>query len=73
MFFFPAQADIVTDLNNYGDYIHHSGAVCTTLLGELAAGAYEIDPANAENVRQVLSQWRDFVVHYDYEAIWEEA
>lgn len=73
VFFFPAQADIVTNLDNYGDYIHHSGAVCTTLLGELAAGAYELDPADAENVRQVLSQWRDFVVHYDYEAIWEEA
>ncbi|MBU5625842.1 hypothetical protein KQI82_02685 [Oscillibacter sp. MSJ-2] len=68
VFFFPAQEDIVTDLDNYGDYIHHSGAVCSRLIGELAAGEYEIDPAETADV---LSDWKEFVVHYDYDAIWQ--
>ena len=71
IFFFPAQEDIVTDLDNYGDYIHHSGAVCSRLIGELAAGEYEIDPATTETVRSILSEWKEFVVNYDYDAIWQ--
>lgn len=70
--FFPDAEEIVTNLDNYGDYIHHSGTVCTYVLEEIAAGSREITPLTRENVRGILSSWREFVVNYDYEAIWAE-
>ncbi|MEG1917765.1 MAG: hypothetical protein RRY95_07030 [Oscillospiraceae bacterium] len=67
VYFFPAQLDIITDLDNYGDYIHHSGGVCTRLLGELQAGDYQV---TADNLEETLKTLRDFVEGYDYGAIW---
>lgn len=67
VYYFPAQTDIITNLDNYGDYIHHSGAVCTKLLQEMKADEYRITP---ENAKETLAKLRTFVVNYDYESIW---
>lgn len=62
--------DIVENLDHYCDYVHHSGEVCGTVLEKMAAGE---DALTAENVEETLANWRDFVVHYDYEKFWEES
>ena len=61
--------ETVTNLEHYCDYIHHSGAVCQRLLEQMAAGEGRL---TEENLTQTLAQWRDFVVNYDYEAIWDQ-
>ena len=58
------------NLDHYCDYVHHSGEVCGTVLEKMAAGE---DALTAENVEETLANWRDFVVHYDYEKFWEES
>lgn len=62
--------DIVLDLDYYCDYIHHCGAVNRLVLERIAAGE---DALTLENYREVLANWRSFVVHYDYEPYWTEA
>ena len=65
---FLMDPDIVLDLDNYCDYVHHSGAVCTQVLAKMAAGECRM---TEENYRDTLAQWRDFVVDYDYEKYWD--
>lgn len=67
---FLMDPDIVLDLDNYCDYVHHSGAVCTQVLAKMAAGECRM---TEENYRDTLAQWRDFVVDYDYEKYWDES
>jgi hypothetical protein len=67
LYYFPSDKSLVTNLNNYGDYIHHSGAVCNQILGMLKADKYRITEQNA---RETLDEWKTFVVNYDYDAIW---
>jgi hypothetical protein len=70
LYYFPADRELVTDLDNYGDYIHHSGKVCEEVLSMLAADKYRVTPENGE---KILADWHDYVVHYDYESIWADA
>lgn len=67
---FLMDPDIVLDLDNYCDYVHHSGAVCTQVLAKMVAGECRM---TEENYRDTLAQWRDFVVDYDYEKYWDES
>ena len=62
-------ADIVTDLDNYCDYIHHSGEVCREILAMLRADEGRL---TGENLEETLASWREFVVHYDYDKFWDE-
>lgn len=61
---------MVTSLGNYCDYVHHSGEAGKWVLGNLAAGKFLLKP---EDVGAALADWRDFVVNYDYESLWDEA
>ena len=67
---FLLDREIVENLDNYCDYVHHSGAVCRRILEKMAAGE---DRLTAENTEKVLANWRDFVVDYDYEKFWDES
>ena len=67
VYYFPCDRELVTNLDNYGDYIHHSGAVCDRVLAMLKADRYRI---TSENARETLASWRTFVVNYDYNSIW---
>ena len=61
--------DIVTDLDNYCDYIHHSGQVCREVLAMLRAEECRL---TAENLDEMLAGWREFVVNYPYDQFWDE-
>ena len=67
---FLLDREIVENLDNYCDYVHHSGAVCRRILEKMAAGE---DRLTAENTEKVLANWQDFVVDYDYEKFWDES
>ena len=61
--------EIVTNLDNYCDYIHHSGGVCREILAMLQR---EEGRLTEENLAETLANWREFVVHYDYDQFWDE-
>lgn len=67
LFGFLFDREIVENLDNYCDYVHHSGEVSHKLLGKLAAGEEQL---TAENWQETLANWKAFVVHYDYEKFW---
>lgn len=60
---------MVTNLDNYCDYVHHSGEAGEWVLGNLAGENFLLKP---ENVKETLAEWREFVVHYDYDALWDQ-
>ena len=62
-------AEIVTNLDNYCDYIHHSGGICREILAMLQADEGRL---TEENLEETLANWREFVVHYDYDKFWDE-
>ena len=66
---FLFDGETVTDLNHYCDYIHHSEEVCAGVLSYIAAGKSLL---TAENLEEALAQWREFVINYDYESIWDQ-
>ena len=59
--------EIVENLDNYCDHVHHSGAVCRQLLEKMAAGEGQL---TAENLPEILEDWRAFVEGYDFAALW---
>ena len=61
--------EIVENLDNYCDYVHHSGDVCGVVLDKIAAGEGEL---TRENLEKTIANWHDFVVNYDYEKFWDE-
>lgn len=60
--------DMVTELNNYCDYIHHSGEAGKWVLGNVCAEKFLL---REEDVEKTLADWREFVIHYDYDALWD--
>ena len=54
-------------VENYCDHVHHSGAVCRQLLEKMAAGEGQL---TAENLPEILEDWRAFVEGYDFAALW---
>ena len=66
---FLMDGEIVEDLDNYCDYIHHSGGVCREILTMLQR---EEGRLTEENLEETLANWREFVVHYDYDQFWDE-
>ena len=67
---FLMDREIVENLDQYCDYVHHSGDVCGQVLAKVAAGE---DRLTEENYRETLANWQTFVVDYDYEKFWEES
>ena len=67
---FLMDREIVENLDEYCDYVHHSGDVCGQVLAKVAAGE---DRLTAENYRETLANWRAFVVDYDDEKFWDES
>ncbi len=61
--------EIIEQLDYYCDYVHHSAEAGSLVLGKIAAGTDEL---TAENYQEVLANWHDFVVNYDYEKFWDE-
>ena len=64
--FYMADPNIITDLDNYADHIHMAGKVTYRMAQAMPKNEYLL---TAENYTEVLDALRDFVVHYDYESI----
>lgn len=61
--------DIIEQLDYYCDYVHHSAEAGSLVLDKIVSGA---DRLTVENYQEVLANWQDFVVNYDYEKFWDE-
>lgn len=59
---------ITTDLDNYGDHIHCSGAAAKWMARELVAGRWQI---RSDSCHSQMDELRQFVANYDYDAIFE--
>lgn len=70
LYAFLLDREIVDNLDYYCDYVHHSKEVCGMVLEKIAAGEGLL---TAENARETLANWREFVVNYDYEKFWDES
>ena len=62
------ESEMVEDLDHYCDYIHHSGEHSRAVLERIAA---DKDRVSAENAKETLANWREYVVNYDYEKFWD--
>ena len=62
--------EIVGNLDNYCDYIHHSEWVCREILWLIRGDGARLEE---ENVAATLANWREFVVNYDYDQFWTES
>ncbi|MDD3347769.1 hypothetical protein [Oscillibacter sp.] len=71
VFFLPAATEITGNLDYYCDYIHHSGDAADKALHLLQAGDFEV--TGVEAWTEMLHNWRQFVVHYDYDQLWTDA
>lgn len=68
LYSFLDREDIITNLDNYTDYIHCSGAVTRLQAESMMAG---LDPVTADNYRDKVAQLREYVTNYDYDALFE--
>lgn len=66
LYFYMAEQDIITDLDNYADHIHVAGRVTYHMAQSMASEESRLTP---ETRTEVLDGLRDFVIHYDYESI----
>lgn len=64
--FFMADYPSITNLDNYADHLHVAGRVTYEMARTMPEGKWLL---TAENRTEVLDGLRDFVVHYDYERI----
>ena len=64
--FFMADYPSITDLDNYADHLHVAGRVTYEMARTMPEGKWLL---TAENRTEVLDGLREFVVHYDYESI----
>lgn len=69
LYSFLDREDIITDLDNYTDYIHCSGVVTKMEAESMMAG---LEPVTAENYQDKVARLREFVTGYDYDALFEQ-
>ena len=66
---FLRDIDTITDLDNYGDYIHCSGAVTRKTAQNMMDGLWQL---TGENYRSHLDGLREFVAEYDFDGLFNE-
>jgi len=64
--FFMADYPSITNLDNYADHLHVAGRVTYEMARTMPEGKWLL---TEENRAEVLDGLREFVVHYDYESI----
>ena len=72
MYYFPADADTVTDLNNYADYTHYKPEInyyMTTCFKEGGTDQISRDPADENGIEGYLSRVRKMLDEYDFDAL----
>lgn len=69
--YFPlGDKELVTNLDLYCDYIHHSGAVCTQVLEMIHGNQNRL---TKENQKKTIEQWKQYVVSFPYRQFWEKS
>lgn len=71
LYSFLGAADIITDLDNYKDYTHHTAEINRLVLDAMAAddAAYRLTP---DNYRQRFRELEELARGYDYDALLAE-
>ena len=73
MYFFPAESDIVTDLNNYADYTHYKPEInyymTTCFDEEMPKDLISKDPYDRTGINTYLDRVRDMLDEYDFETL----
>ena len=64
--FYMADPELITNLDAYADHIHMAGMMTYRMAQAMPQNKYLLTP---ENRTEVLDGLRTFVVHYDYESI----
>lgn len=67
VFYFMDDTALITNLDNYCDHIHYSPAVCQSLLETMVQGT----PMTEEEIGPRLDCFRDFLLSYDYDGVWQ--
>lgn len=67
VFYFPDQAEIVTDLNNYADYTHYHARYNRFMTECFADGTCEVK--SVEEMERALESTRDMIERFDFEAL----
>ena len=60
--------EIIEHLDYYCDYVHHSAEAGQLVLEKIHSGA---DRLTTENYQEILANWQEFVVNYDYDKFWD--
>jgi len=60
--------EIIEQLDYYCDYVHHSAEAGRLVLDRIRTGA---DRLTTENYQEILANWQEFVVNYDYDKFWD--
>ena len=68
LYSFLDAADIITDLDNYKDYTHHSAEINRQILAALAADAVEYR-LTEENYQQRFAALEELARGYDYDSL----
>lgn len=66
LFFFLDQLDIITDLDNYKDYTHHSAGINRLLVDYIKTGRCEV---THENYKAILENMESIARTFDYESL----
>ena len=67
IFYFPNQEEIVTDLNNYADYIHYHRDINRYMTECFANGTCEV--TCAEEMALALDETQDMIGRFDFETL----
>ncbi|MCI8399339.1 MAG: hypothetical protein HFF90_08080 [Oscillibacter sp.] len=60
---------LITNLDNYCDYVHHSGEAGRQVLQAIANEENRITPETAE---ETIKTWQTYVKTYNYDSIWDQ-
>lgn len=69
LYYFMDDLELITDLDNYRDYIHYSPDVCQ----ELARRLLEEEPMTAQEIAPRMEAFRAFLSAYDFESLFQDA
>lgn len=67
VFYFMDDTDLITNLDNYCDYIHYSPEICQ----ELARRLLEEEPLSPQEVQPRIEAMRTFLAGYDFESLFQ--
>lgn len=68
IYYFQNDFELITNLDNYTDYVHYSREVSRMMLEQMAQGEHRI---TMENYLDILKEMQEYIQSYNYSSIWE--